>query len=75
MSALGQKQTPALQKAMSALPPKADVCGANRHVCFGPKADIGAHSITSSAMASSATGYRRAQGRSAPTFVLAIGQM
>jgi len=25
---------------MSALPPKADVCGANRHVCFGPKADI-----------------------------------
>jgi hypothetical protein len=26
--------------AMSALPPKADMCGANRHVCFGPKADI-----------------------------------
>jgi len=25
---------------MSALPPKADVCGANRHVCFGPKADM-----------------------------------
>jgi len=25
---------------MSALHPKADVCGANRHVCFGPKADI-----------------------------------
>jgi hypothetical protein len=25
---------------MSALPPKADVCDANRHVCFGPKADI-----------------------------------
>jgi hypothetical protein len=25
---------------MSALPPKADVCGANRHVCFGPIADI-----------------------------------
>jgi hypothetical protein len=25
---------------MSALPPEADVCGANRHVCFGPKADI-----------------------------------
>jgi len=25
---------------MSALPPKADVCGANRHVCFGPEADI-----------------------------------
>src|SRR6476620_8602225 len=28
------------QMVMSALPPKADVCGANRHVCFGPKADI-----------------------------------
>jgi hypothetical protein len=26
--------------AMSALPPKADMCSANRHVCFGPKADI-----------------------------------
>jgi len=25
---------------MSALPPKADMCSANRHVCFGPKADI-----------------------------------
>ena len=25
---------------MSALHPKADMCGANRHVCFGPKADI-----------------------------------
>ena len=40
MSALGQKQTFAPQKAMSALLLKADVCGANRHVCFGPKADI-----------------------------------
>jgi hypothetical protein len=28
------------QKAMSALPPKADMCGANEHVCFGPIADI-----------------------------------
>ena len=25
---------------MSALPPKADMCSANRHVCFGPKADM-----------------------------------
>ena len=25
---------------MSALPPKADMCGALVHVCFGPKADI-----------------------------------
>jgi hypothetical protein len=58
MSALGQKQTYALQQAMSALPPiatekadmpqmvmsalppKADMCGALADVCFGPKADI-----------------------------------
>jgi len=25
---------------MSALPPKADMCGALVHICFGPKADI-----------------------------------
>src|SRR5262249_28753738 len=41
MSALGQKQTYAVQKGMSALPPKADMCGATRNVRFGPKADIG----------------------------------
>ena len=40
MSALGQKQTCALQQAMSALPPKADMCGATTNVCFGPIADI-----------------------------------
>src|SRR5215467_47084 len=58
MSALGQKRTYAVQKAMScfapnsdrksrhpykvmsALPPKADMCGAPTHVCFGPKADM-----------------------------------
>jgi hypothetical protein len=28
------------QTIMSALPPKADMCGANRDVRFGPKADI-----------------------------------
>ena len=28
MSALGQKQTCAVQNVMSALPPKADICGA-----------------------------------------------
>ena len=58
MSALGQKQTYAVQngmsalppiatakadthKVMSALPPKADMCGATRDVRFGPEADIG----------------------------------
>ena len=40
MSALGQKQTYAVQKSMSALPPKADMCGATSDVRFGPKADI-----------------------------------
>ena len=41
MSALGQKQTCAAQKVMSALPPKADMCGATRDVRFVPIADIG----------------------------------
>jgi hypothetical protein len=40
MSALGQKQTFAPQKAMSALAPKADMCGALVHVRFVPIADI-----------------------------------
>ena len=40
MSALGQKQTFAVQKVMSALPPKADMCGATRYVCFVPIADM-----------------------------------
>src|SRR6187200_2499670 len=39
MSALGQKQTCAAQKVMSALPPKADICGATRDVRFVPEAD------------------------------------
>jgi hypothetical protein len=41
MSALGHKQTFAVQKVMSALPPKADMCSALANVCFGPIADIG----------------------------------
>ena len=54
MSALGQKQTCAVQKGMSALrqktcaaqkvmsalPPRADICGATAHVRFVPIADI-----------------------------------
>jgi hypothetical protein len=55
MSALGHK-TFAAQNAMSALPPKADMCGATSDVCFGPKADIAAYSITSSARAMSVCG-------------------
>ena len=45
MSALGQKQTFAVQKGMSALPPKADMCGALGYVRFGPRADIDPYSI------------------------------
>ena len=40
MSALGQKQTFAVQNAMSALPPKADMCGAKSNVRFVPIADM-----------------------------------
>ena len=40
MSALGQKQTCAVQTAMSALTPKADMCSALGDVRFVPKADI-----------------------------------
>ena len=40
MSALGQKQTSALQNVMSALPPKADICSAQADVRLVPRADI-----------------------------------
>ena len=40
MSALGQKQTCAVQNGMSALPPITDMCGATRDVRFVPIADI-----------------------------------
>jgi hypothetical protein len=43
MSALGHKRTYAVQKGMSALPPKADMCAATGDVRFGPIADIVAH--------------------------------
>ena len=46
LSALGQKRTCAVQKAMSALPPIADMCSANTDVRFVPIADI-AHFIRS----------------------------
>jgi hypothetical protein len=39
MSALGQKQTFAMQKGTSALPPKADICSAKAYVRFVPIAD------------------------------------
>ena len=39
MSALGQKQTSEHVRAMSALPPKADIAGRGRHVRFVPCVD------------------------------------
>jgi hypothetical protein len=45
-----------VRKSMSALPPKADMCGALVDVRFGPKADIGDYSTTSSAIETSAGG-------------------
>jgi hypothetical protein len=51
VSALGQKQTYAVQTGMSALLPKADMCGAARDVRFGPKADMcNANSFGASAL-------------------------
>jgi hypothetical protein len=40
MSALGQKRTLTTTRAMSALPPIADIVQHDRDVCFVPKADI-----------------------------------
>jgi len=40
MSAVGHKRTFAPQQAMSALPPKADMCSATRYVRFVPQADM-----------------------------------
>jgi hypothetical protein len=44
MSALNHKRTWPHVSSMSALPPKADMCGATAHVCYGPKEDI-SHSV------------------------------
>jgi hypothetical protein len=64
MPALSQKSRHFLMSAfsqtMSALPLKADMCGATRDVRYGPKADIHAnHSITSSAVVKSDGGIVR----------------
>ena len=40
MSALGQKRTYAVQDPISAFTPRADMCSAQAHVCYGPIADI-----------------------------------
>ena len=52
MSALGHERTFAVQNVMSALPSKADMCGATKDVRYVPIADIAPpHSIISSARA------------------------
>jgi hypothetical protein len=62
MSALGQKQTLAHVRVISALPPKADIVEQDRDVCFVPFADdvqrgnTGRYSITSSTLTKSDTG-------------------
>jgi hypothetical protein len=42
---------------MSALPPKADMCGENRHVCFGPVADMPPYSRTSTGLLTSRSNF------------------
>ena len=59
MSALGQKQTYAVRKGMSALPPKADMCSATGDVRLVPIADISPYSIISSARESKLGGTVR----------------
>jgi hypothetical protein len=59
MSALGQKQTYAVQKGMSALPPIADMCSATRDCPLWAKSGHQHYSITSLARASSEGGTVR----------------
>jgi hypothetical protein len=58
---LGQKQTFALQKVMSALLPKADMCGAISDVRYGPIAD----SCSAAKMIAILSPYRRGEAASA----------
>ena len=60
MSALGQKRTFAPQKVTSALPPKADMCGALADVRFVPIADISTNTGT----------FDAAPAQGAPIFVI-----
>src|SRR5262245_56497628 len=58
------------QPVMSALPPIADSCSAQAHVCFGPKADIfGGYSTTSSARNSNDCGTVRSSAFAVLVFI------
>ena len=75
MSALGHKRTCAVQKGMSALPLKADICSATRHVRFVPIAYI--HQLTRVidgslyVSLSKALAHRRAESRTTVPWALA----
>src|SRR5262249_28010959 len=58
-SALGQKQTYAAQKPMSALPPKADIWSAPTHVGFGQIADLSRFTQSSGQRAAALPGTLR----------------
>ena len=62
MSALGQKQTSRLVRAMSALPPKADIEPRSRDVRFVPKAEQQIPGLAMIRLAS-----RQAKGRTVAT--------
>ena len=57
MCALGHKRTFALQRLMSALPPKADMCSATRDVRYGPVADMPPYSRTSTGLLTSRSNF------------------
>src|SRR5215831_16065134 len=69
MSALGQKQTFAVQTGMSALPPIATSNATQGNVCFGPKADIASYSTTSSACNNIEGGTARLSAPAVLTFI------
>ena len=76
---MGQKQTFALQKAMSALPPIADICCVPGPVCYGPIADIALFialsAATAPAIADKLVSLSDSQFRAMPLFTRSLAQM
>ena len=71
MSALGHKQTFRDAKAMSALPPKADMCSALAHVRFVPIADIEGQALLLPRSACTG-GHRRGRVTSGAASILVV---
>jgi hypothetical protein len=67
MSALGQKQTSAHVRVMSALPQKADIADRDWHVRFVPKAD--SCTAANSKASDEPVGFTQAKGRTVATAV------